>query len=101
MPGPKALAAAVIGLMLAHTLTVGTASAAGIVACRHYARTAVHQWRLTQSIPACQVKASRRWHGSFEKHLTWCRQAKHAELGADADQRQAYLASCRAKLRRA
>ena len=101
MPGLRALAAAALALILVETLTLHTASAAGLVACRHYSRTAVQQWRMTQVIPACQVKPDRRWHGSFDRHMAWCRKAKHTELGADADRRQAYLASCRARLRRA
>lgn len=97
----KALAAAAIALIAVHVAGAGPVSAAGLMACRHYARTAVHQWRLTQSIPACQVKPNRRWHGSFEKHMAWCRKAKHAELGADVDQRHAHLSGCLARLRRA
>ena len=62
--------------------------------CMRYAESAVFDYRLANSFPACGRPAGPRWHDNFRIHYQWCLQSTFQDTRNESDARHALLSTC-------
>jgi hypothetical protein len=75
----------------------GPSHAADPAYCAQYARLALHELAVNQSIPGCFKGYDLRWNPNYGQHYGWCLGVSAEQAAAERDYRRARLGDCRAR----
>jgi hypothetical protein len=79
------------------TALVAQAHAADPGYCAQYARLALHELAVNQSIPGCFRGYDLRWNPNYSQHYGWCLGVSREQAASERDYRRARLDDCRAR----
>ena len=66
--------------------------------CKHYAQSAVSDYRSMVDHPKCRVADSPRWQPNYENHYNWCMGVPKASRVGESKARDAHLRHCKARV---
>jgi hypothetical protein len=65
--------------------------------CAQYARLALHELAVNQSIPGCFRGYDQRWNPNYGQHYGWCLGVSREQAAGERDYRRARIDDCRAR----